>query len=204
MHKEVLVQEQANLWPLLEIFSDKFGLVGGTAIALHIGHRESIDFDLFSLEEFSSQQIRRQIADDYRIEKVLKDEKGEYTVLVNGVQLAFFHYPYRIEFSEKVGQSVQLPDLLTLAAMKAHALGRRAKWKNYVDLYFILKDHCSLLEIEKQGKTIFGDEFNPKLFRSQLSYFDDIDYSEQVVYRPGFAVENEEIKKALTEFSLTE
>lgn len=200
-HKEILTQEQAAIWPLLEKFSSKFGLAGGTAIALHIGHRESIDFDLFTLAEFSSQNIRQQIVDDYKIERVFHDEKEEYTVLVNGVRLTFFHYPYAIEFLEKV-DLVRLPNLITLAAMKAHALGRRAKWKDYVDLYFILKDYYSLSEIEEKSKAIFGAEFNAKIFRSQLSYFDDIDYSEQVIYRPGFAVEDEIIKKSLIEFSL--
>jgi len=204
MHKEILTQEQAAIWSLLEKFSSKFGLVGGTAIALHIGHRESIDFNLFSMEEFSSQQIRQQIINNHKIEKVFHDEKGEYTVLVNGVRLTFFHYPYTIEFSEKIDHSICLPNLITLAAMKAHTLGRRAKWKDYVDIYFILKDLCSLAEIEEKSKAIFGAEFNAKIFRSQLSYFDDIDYSEHVIYRPGFAVEDEIIKRSLIEFSLAE
>jgi hypothetical protein len=204
IHKEILTQKQVAIWPLLEKFSGKFGLVGGTAIALHIGHRESIDFDLFSLEEFSSQQIRQQIVDNYKIEKVFYDEKGEYTVLVNGVRLTFFHYPYAIEFSEKIDRSIRLPSLITLVAMKAHALGRRAKWKDYVDIYFVLKDYCSLTEIEEKSKVIFGAEFNAKIFRSQLSYFDDIDYSERVIYRPGFATEDEIIKRSLIEFSLAE
>ena len=49
MHKEILTDEQINLLPLVQLFNKDFGLVGGTAIAFHIGHRESIDFDLFSL-----------------------------------------------------------------------------------------------------------------------------------------------------------
>ena len=48
MHKEILTEKQANLLTLVKAYSSKFGLVGGTAIALQIGHRRSIDFDLFS------------------------------------------------------------------------------------------------------------------------------------------------------------
>jgi len=48
MHKEVLNKNQVELSPFLKTFSKDFGLVGGTAIALHIGHRFSIDFDLFT------------------------------------------------------------------------------------------------------------------------------------------------------------
>ena len=48
MHKEIFTKEQEKILPLVVDFSDRFGLVGGTAIALHLGHRRSIDFDLFS------------------------------------------------------------------------------------------------------------------------------------------------------------
>jgi len=95
-----------------------------------------------------------------------------------------------------------MPSLLTLAAMKAYALGRRAKWKDYVDLYFIMKDFHSLQEIIKQAKKIFGDEFNEKIFRTQLSYFEDINYSEKIIYKEGFEINDDVIKKRLIDFSL--
>ena len=52
MHKEILTAKQTGLLPVIKTFSKDFGLVGGTAIALYIGHRQSIDFDLFSLKMF--------------------------------------------------------------------------------------------------------------------------------------------------------
>jgi len=78
----------------------------------------------------------------------------------------------------------------------------RVKWKDYVDLYFVIKDHFSINEITKRAEKIFGAEFNEKLFRSQLAYFKDIDYTEEVIYLPGFKVEDKIIKKKLIEFSL--
>jgi len=73
-----------------------------------------------------------------------------------------------------------MPDLLTLAAMKAFALGRRAKWKDYFDLYFILKDHFGFYQICDKADELFKGHFSGKLFREQLSYHKDIDHSEQV------------------------
>jgi len=61
LHKEILTKEQIGLLHLVKLFNKDFGLVGGTAIALHIGHRESIDFDLFSIEEFENGKIRKKI-----------------------------------------------------------------------------------------------------------------------------------------------
>jgi hypothetical protein len=69
-----------------------------------------------------------------------------------------------------------------LAAMKAYALGRRSKWKDYVDLYFILKDHYSVKQIAQQAELIFGQLFSEKLFRMRLCFFKDIDYTEPVEY----------------------
>ncbi len=202
LHREILTKEQEGLLRLVKLFNKDFGLVGGTAIALHIGHRESIDFDLFSLEEFDNIKIRRKIADAKRIARVIRDETGQFTLEINGVRFTFFCYMFKIIFSENFDNVIKLPDLLTLAAMKAYALGRRPKWKDYVDLYFIIKDHYSVKEISETAEKIFGKEFNEKLFRRQLSYFDDMDHREQVVWKKGFETSDEIIKKALIEFSL--
>ncbi|MDO8551997.1 MAG: hypothetical protein Q7S01_00530 [bacterium] len=87
--------------------------------------------------------------------------------------------------------------------MKAFALGQRSKWKDYVDMYFILRGFHSIEEISKKGEELFGGEFNAKLFRQQLSYFDDINYSETVTYKEGFEVPDEEVKRALIEHSIS-
>lgn len=202
MHKEILTKEQVELLPLLKKVSKDYGLVGGTAIALHIGHRESIDFDLFSYEEFNNQAIRRSISRIITVGRILVNRQGEFTFFSKGVKITFFNYPYKIPYKNELDNIIKIPDLLTLAAMKAYALGQRAKWKDYVDLYFIIKDFHSLDEIIAKGEKLFKNEFNAKIFRTQLSYFNDINYQEKVTYLPGFEVSEEEAKKGLVEFSL--
>jgi hypothetical protein len=202
MHKEILTEEQFKLLPLLRKFSKDFGLVGGTAIALHLGHRRSIDFDMFSHKSFNNGALRRKIKNTHSIQKTFKDELGQYTFFIGNVQFTFFQYPYKLLFSKKFEDYLKLPDLLTLAAMKAFALGRRNKWKDYVDLYFIIKDHFSVSGIAKKAIELFAGEFNERIFRNQLAYFDDINYAEQVEYLPGFEVPDEIIKQKLIDFSL--
>jgi len=75
-----------------------------------------------------------------------------------------------------------MPDLLTLSAMKAFALGRRSKWKDYVDLFYILKDHFSIKEISEEALKIFPNQFSEKLFREQLTFHKDIDKTEPVEF----------------------
>lgn len=204
MHREILTKNQIELLPIVHMFSRNFGLVGGTAIALQIGHRHSVDFDLFTEKPFTNFNIKKRILGRKGISNIFKDEEGQYTFLINDVQFTFFHYPYKIDFSKKFEDIVKFPNLLTLAAMKAFALGRRSKWKDYVDLYFIIRDHHPIKNIIIRGRKMFGNEFNEKLFRSQLAYFEDVNYGEEVEYLPGFKTSNKEIKKKLAEFSLSE
>ncbi len=96
-----------------------------------------------------------------KIEQVIRDEKDQYELIFNQVRLTFLYYPYHISFSKKISD-LKMPELLALAAMKAYALGRRAKWKDYVDLYFIMKDHHSMTEITNAAKIIYGHKFSEK------------------------------------------
>jgi hypothetical protein len=70
-----------------------------------------------------------------------------------------------------------------------------------VDLYFLLKQ-ISLAEIVDKCEQMFGSQFNQKIFRTQLAYFEDIDYTEEVNYMAGFEVGQEEVKQGLVEYSL--
>lgn len=202
MHDEVLTKAQVDLLPVVKDFSKKFGLVGGTAVALHIGHRRSVDFDLFTLKPFDNNVVRRSILKRAKIDEVVVDERGQYTLVLNGVRFTFFHYPFGISFRSRFRDIINMPDLMTLAAMKAYALGRRAKWKDYVDLYFVIKEK-GFKPLVARAKRIFGREFNEKLFRAQLAYFKDIDYSEEVIYLKGFKTKDTDIRKSLLELSLS-
>ena len=185
MNKQVLNNDQKLLLPFIKSFCPSYYLVGGTAIALHLGHRRSIDFDLFTDSTFDPMVIRNSIIKSKSIDYTFSQGVGELTVLINKVKMTFFHYPFIIKRDMLFEQIIALPDLITLGAMKAFALGRRAKWKDYVDLYLIFQKY-SFQEIIDKTNSIFKAEFNEKLFRTQLSYFNDIDYSEEIEYMAGF------------------
>ncbi len=180
MNKEILTVKQNELLPYLKLFKRKFYLVGGTAIALHLGHRRSVDFDLFSLTGINKKDVRQKLTRfPFKIIKISEDT-DQIHFLINDVKITFFSYPYKIDHPLYLGQYLPMPSLLSLAAMKAYALGRRAKWKDYVDLYFIIKDHLSVSEISREALNIFGQFYSEKLFREQLAFHKDIDYSEPV------------------------
>ena len=202
MYKHVLSDAQQALFPLLKKFSADFGLVGGTAIALQLGHRRSIDFDLFTEHEFDSLQIRQKIRRENKIQQTIIESQYELTIIVDGVKLTFYRYPYHLGYSEHFEDIISLPSLDTLAAMKAFALGRRAKWKDYVDLYFLLQK-LGFASVVAASTALFGDEFNEKLFRSQLTYLEDIDYSETVDYLVQNPPTDEEMTSFLSEQAIS-
>jgi hypothetical protein len=203
MHLEILSLEQKELLSLISHFKRKYYLVGGTAIALHIGHRMSIDFDLFCEKSFNPVDVLRKLDSTTKHKyRLIYRDSNQLHLFMNTVKLTFFHFNFPIQPSNKFIPEIKMPDLLTLGAMKAFALGGRNKWKDYVDLYFILKDHFSFDQIATKAEELFFESyFNRKLFKGQLAYFADIDYSEEVEFLPGFEVSEEEVKSFLIDIA---
>ena len=201
MHLEVLSSEQIDMLPFIKLFKTKFYLVGGTAIALQIGHRKSIDFDLFSGKVFQVSSVHKKVIEIFSNAKTIHRSNDQIHYLLDGVKVTFFFYPFQVPAKNKLTDVINMPNLLSLAAMKAFALGRRAKWKDYVDLYFLLKNHFSIEAIAAEAKLIFGENFNSKLFKQQLIFFEDIDYTEEVFFLSGFEVSDSEVKSFLIEIA---
>jgi len=160
----------------LKSFSD-FYLAGGTALALQIGHRVSVDFDFFSDEYISKELL-------LKLEKVFKEEKvkivinqlEQLTVLINGINVSFTYYPFPVILNSIDYEGIKILPALEIASMKAYTLGRRATFKDYVDLYFILKEKVSSLEkIIKLCQKKYGDNFDARLFLEQLVYLEDVE-----------------------------
>jgi len=198
MHIQILNPDQIALLPLVKQYKKEFYLVGGTAIALHLGHRRSIDFDLFKFNPLQAAKIIKTISGFKFPYVITRRVTEQLNVTIQDVKFTFFQYPFKINATEKLDDIIRLPSLLELAAMKAYALGRRSKWKDYVDLYFILKGHYSIKQISDHSIEIYGQLFSEKLFRAQLSFFDDIDFSEPIEYI-GEPIPEETIKDFLIE-----
>lgn len=175
--------------------------MGGTAIALHLGHRRSIDFDMFKSSAINPKKnLDRLTAAGFSC-TVTRRVAEQLNLILNDVKVTFFQYPFPVQPTEKLESFFRLPSLLQLAAMKAYALGRRSKWKDYVDLYFLLKYSFTIEEITACANTLFGDLYSEKMFRAQLCYFEDVDYTEAVDYITPNPPTDEEIRNTLTKLS---
>lgn len=181
MHSEILNKDQLQILPLIKQFNREYYLAGGTAVALHLGHRRSIDFDLFKYSAIKPKSILNKITHLGYSYTVTRNVAEQLNITINNVRITFFQYPFKVNITKKYSDIIKMPTIIDLASMKAYALRRRSKWKDYVDLYFLLKQF-SIQDISLKSTEIFGELFSEKLFRAQLSYFDDIDYTEQIDY----------------------
>src|SRR5450759_1697705 len=196
MHTEIFSSGQIELLPFIKDFKRSFYMVGGTAIALHIGHRRSIDFDLFTLAQINKSRIKGKLLHIPFKQIPIFEDFDQVHLLINNVKLTFLSFPWPVLHPVTVSSIISIPSLLTLAAMKAFALGRRAKWKDYVDLYFILRDYYTIPEISREAEKIFNQQFSEKIFRQQLAFHKDIDYTEPVEFIAR-AIPDNEIKEFL-------
>jgi hypothetical protein len=204
MHLEILNKNQKELLNFISLFKREYYLVGVTAIALHLGHRESIDFDLFKQSNLRKSDIYKKLNTSRLSYKFGYENYEQLNLVVNNVKFTFFSFPHKIPTNTEMKGVIKMPNLLTLAAMEAFAMGRRAKWKDYVYLYFILKDHYSLKEIYTKANELFGEMFSEKLFKMQLGYFKGINYSEEVTYLIPNPPTETEIQTFLKDVSISE
>jgi hypothetical protein len=203
MNENVLTEQQRTLAVKLFPEIQSFYLAGGTALALQIGHRRSLDFDLASRQPIRPFDIERHlITEGFQIQKTFTATGDEYSALIDGTKITFFFFPFDVVHPLSWDSAkITLPSIRDLGAMKAYALGRRSKWKDYVDLYFILKFHSEFNDLVQRAKSIFQNHFSSKMFREQLCYFEDVDYSESIDYL-GNAPSDEEVRSFLEKIAV--
>lgn len=175
MHYEILDDTRRTLLPLLAAFKDRFYLAGGTALALQLGHRDSIDFDFFSQDSFDTAKLFaecEQVFASHTVEKV-QEEKNTLGLSVDGVQISFMTFPYQVLGNPITEPYLVIASLADIAAMKCNALVSRSVLKDYVDLYVLL-DHISLAEILSFCAQKFPS-LDRNLILKSMVYFDDIE-----------------------------
>ncbi len=175
MHDEALTAKAFELFPLLSKFKN-FYLAGGTALALHIGHRLSVDFDLFSSLPLQPQLLRqiKTIFVKSKIEVTYKTPE-QLNLIIDGIKYTFFFFEYPVIHPFVVYKNVPILKVQELASMKAFSIGKRLSYKDYVDWYFLLKENCvHLPDIIRLAKKKFGHDFNDRLFLGQLVSLGDV------------------------------
>ena len=116
----------------------QFNLVGGTALALQLGHRVSIDLDLFTQEEYESDKILQALQPLGNLD-TLVNKPPFLQVRLDDVKLDFLKFPYPFVQNYVEIEGIRLAPIENIAVMKLLAIARRGVKKDFFDLYFILE-----------------------------------------------------------------
>ena len=173
MHLSVLNSKQVSLLKKLG-FLKKYGfyLAGGTALALQIDHRTSLDFDFYTEKKFDPTIFQRLLERKFKEVILLQKAEGTLSVKIDGVATSFFQYPYPLIFPPiKYQNFPPLASKEDIAAMKVIAISDRGTKRDFIDIYFLLKEF-SLEEIMNFVKKKYPN-FNIYVGLRGLTYFVD-------------------------------
>ena len=173
----VLPDEQRRLWPALAGVPDSFVLYGGTALALRLGHRSSVDFDFFSSAPLDHDALFA-LPFAARAE-VLQREPAALTLsaTMNGapVKVSFFgNIGFgRVGHPERTADGPWVASLLDLFGTKLKVLLQRVAARDYLDLAAILRAGLPLQDGLGAARALFGNVFPPMEAVKTLAYFDE-------------------------------
>lgn len=174
LHKETTDTPTLELIQNLQsdpMFSS-FDLVGGTALALQIGHRKSIDIDLFTTKDFNSQEYLEYLEEEYNFQMQYM-HTNTLKGLVNKVFIDFIKHDYPLVKTRVLEAGTRLLSKEDIAAMKVNAIsGNGTRVKDFIDIYFLLKEFSFDNIIDFYNKK-YGSRSKFHAIKS-LGYFDDI------------------------------
>lgn len=173
---ESLDSKRLSVFKKLKAFK-KYGVLGGgTALSLQIGHRISYDFDIFvkkKIENSLWKNTKKIFGNDSS--KLVETSEELHLTTPENIAITFFHDDYKSLFPPIKTDSINLMNIADIATNKAYTLGRRPKWRDYVDLYFLLNDkYIALEKLITLSLKKFGNDFSKRLFLEQLVYYRDI------------------------------
>lgn len=180
LHLSTLPKSQQTLWGELDQVPPGFVLYGGTALALRLGHRISVDFDFFSSDSFEPARLKESMPFAKEAE-ILQSGADALTMLVDRggpVKVSFFGGLGfgRLEDPQSVSSNgIAIASVIDVFASKLKTILQRSESKDYIDIAAILASGVSLEEGLGAAQALYGREINPLLPLKALCYFGDGD-----------------------------
>jgi predicted nucleotidyltransferase component of viral defense system len=152
--------------------SAQFYLAGGTALAIQLGHRKSIDLDFFSRDDFSIEKLKKELSSLGEF-VVIDQDQGTLNASLDGVKVSFLRYDYIRLYPYIAFENINLADERDIAAMKIDAASSRGSKKDFIDLYFLLQKYSLAELIGFFEKKIADIKYNKMHIFKSLVYFSD-------------------------------
>ena len=159
---------------------NRFSLVGGTALALQLGHRQSEDLDfIFDGEKIDPVGIKRFIARIFPDYRLIRQESGyQLDFLVKGVKLTFFStgavmIPFPVRKHTFLYNNINITDVTTISTLKMATISQRCTIRDYYDIYYLAKYILPLSEIYAKTKFLIPN-LSPITYSETIIYTKDI------------------------------
>jgi predicted nucleotidyltransferase component of viral defense system len=177
-----------------------FNLVGGTSLALQIGHRFSVDIDMFGLGEIDEFEFVDELSNFGKV-IIIKKSKNVLILSVNGIKVDFVNYKYPLLEEIAIIENIRLVSDKDIAAMKLNAIAGRGSRKDFIDLHYLLQKY-SLKEMISFYNTKYEDGSEFMVLKS-LTYFEDAECEEIPILfqKLDWAEIKLAIQKALNDFN---
>jgi hypothetical protein len=180
LHLNILPKPQRRIWDELGAVPPEFVLYGGTAVALHLGHRRSADFDFFGNRPFDPAKLTASIPFMTAATITQREPNTVSGIVYRGgpVRLSFFlgvpGLPRLAPPHIAPDNGLQIASLLDLAGTKVNVVQLRAEAKDYRDIDAILRDgRIDLSMALASAQALYGPQFNPQIALKALSFFDE-------------------------------
>lgn len=190
---EKLTLELLNKIQSLPAFSD-CRLVGGTALALQLGHRKSIDLDFFGHFDLTAEEMKFELSKLGTL-KVIQESKFIFQYILNDIKIDFVNYPYDWISDKIIENGIILADIKDIAAMKLSAITNRGTKKDFVDIFELLKIF-TLEELLNFFTLKYKDNISFMTIKS-LTYF--MDAEEEPMPYMFYKASWEDIKNVITQ-----
>lgn len=158
-------------------FINNFYLTAGTALSLLLGHRESEDLDFFTQHEFEPQKLQQDL-EPFGTLTDLELADGTLNSFINDVKLQFLHYPYSLIEPFFDWNGIKISSKADIACTKLQTISARGSKKDFIDLYFLLKEF-SLVQL-----FVFSKEKYPKVDYNQIHILKSLTYFEDANQQP--------------------
>lgn len=176
MYLNVLNKKQKAIIKSLDFLGKNFYLAGGTGLALHLGHRTSVDLDFYVLKHFASEKILPDFQKRFKKLSVRRAIKDTLILTVEETDLSFFYYPYKLLRPPFFFETINLASVEDIAAMKVAAIVQRGRRRDFVDIFYLFEKY-SLKQIVKFVLKKYPGYQEILLFKA-LIYFEDAEEEE--------------------------
>lgn len=197
MHRECFSE---NGWKILSSLKDIFNkhnavLAGGTALALRLGHRISMDLDFFTGSDFDTDRLISEIRKKGQTFRLISEGDGYFLIEVDAIKISMFKYEYPFIEKPVTYEGIKVAGILDIASMKVIAISQRGTKRDFVDLYFILQD-MPFHKIAEHMVRRFGKErINPIHIGKSFVYFSDAESHPEPEFLKGKSVSWDQVKK---------